>query len=92
MQATETGADDHYLGALLAFQSRSIEQAIRAGVGVIAGNVVGRLLKHAGLVKFYAYNFMKNYTVNFTTATVRGAKKIPSKATWAGFLSIRQRY
>jgi ribosomal protein S5 len=44
-------------------------------VGVIAGDVLGRLLKHTGLMNFYTYNFMKKYTLNFTTATVPGAKK-----------------
>ncbi|WP_369007738.1 hypothetical protein [Pseudomonas fluorescens] len=61
-------------------------------MGVIAGDVLGRLLKHAGLVNFYTYIFMKKYTLNFTTATVQGAKKIPPKRTRAGFFLNRQRY
>ncbi|MHC8293471.1 hypothetical protein [Pseudomonas sp. LB3P58] len=56
-------------------------------MGVIAGDVLGRLLKHAGLVNFYTYIFMKKYTLNFTSATVQGAKKIPPKRTRAGFFS-----
>ncbi|WP_369698815.1 hypothetical protein [Pseudomonas svalbardensis] len=61
-------------------------------MGVIAGDVLGRLLKHAGLVNFYTYIFMKNYTLNFTAATVQGTKKIPPKRTQAGFFLSRQRY
>jgi len=36
-------------------------------------------------MKFYTFNFMKKYTLNFTTATVQGAKKNPSQETLAGF-------
>ncbi|KAA0981935.1 hypothetical protein FQ187_17200 [Pseudomonas sp. ANT_J28] len=75
MQPTETSPDDQHLGILLALKNSSIHQVIRAGVGVIAGDVLGRLLKHAGLVNFYTYIFMKKYTLNFTSATVQDAKK-----------------
>ncbi|MGH8425347.1 MAG: hypothetical protein ACRER3_23820 [Pseudomonas fluorescens] len=43
-------------------------------------------------MNFYTYIFMKKYTLNFTTATVQGAKKIPPKRTWAGFFLNRQRF
>jgi hypothetical protein len=88
MQSTEAGPDDQHFGILLALKNSSIHQAISAGVGVIAGDVLGRLLEHAGLVNFYTYIFMKKYTLNFTTATGQGTKKIPPRKTRAGlFLS-----
>jgi hypothetical protein len=34
----------------------------------------GSVLKHAGIVKFYTYNFMKKYRLYFTTATFQPEK------------------
>ena len=39
-------------------------------------------------MKFYIYNFMKKYTLNFTTTTAQGTKKIPPRKTLAGFVLI----
>jgi hypothetical protein len=41
-------------------------------------------------VNFSTYNFMKKYTVNFTQAMFPGAKKIPPKLAWAGFLYLNR--
>jgi len=43
-------------------------------------------------MKFYIYNFMKKYTLNFTTTTVQGTKKIPPRKTRAGSMCRRPRW
>jgi hypothetical protein len=70
VQATETGTDDQYLSRLLTFLSRPMGQLTCAGMGVIAGNVLGGLLKHTGSMNFYSFNFMKKYTINFISAMI----------------------
>jgi hypothetical protein len=70
VQTAETGADNQYFGVPLPVQCRSIDEAIGAGVGVIAGDMPGGLLKHKRLMKFYSFNFMKKYTMNFMQAMI----------------------
>ncbi|WP_415769629.1 hypothetical protein [Pseudomonas sp. LB3P38] len=38
-------------------------------------------------MNFYTYIFMKKYTLNFTTATVQGAKKNPAQENPGGIFS-----
>ena len=47
----------------------TIDQAIGACMGVIAGDMLGGLLKHTGSMKFYSFNFMKKYRFNFMRAS-----------------------
>ncbi|MBV7512615.1 hypothetical protein [Pseudomonas sp. PDM25] len=42
-------------------------------------------------MKFYIYNFMKKYTLNFTTTTAQGTKK-SRPGNPGGIFSQRQRY
>ncbi|MFP3561011.1 hypothetical protein SB861_62065, partial [Paraburkholderia sp. SIMBA_049] len=65
----ETGADDQDVGVVFTGECGPSGQAIRAAVGVVAGDMLRGLLEHTSLMKLCFYNFMKNYRINFIWAT-----------------------